>query len=780
MRHLNLFLLSLLVLLTGCDVISPFIGDDLKIAICDRDNDGLPRSTEYCGGNDCDDTDANVGEPTGWFRDVDTDTFGAGEETFSCTQPEGFVDLGGDCDDTDQLVNPDAMEVCNGYDDDCDGGVDDENIPTWYADVDEDTYGDPAVLLEQCAEPDGYVDNSLDCNDGDIAINPDGTEICDDGIDQDCNDIVDDAEGAQAWYADVDGDGYGNEDQLLFSCQESVDGFVLDNQDCNDVNYDTSPAAFEACGDGIDNDCDGEIDTDAEDVPWYRDADEDGWGDPALTVTDCAPPSGYVGNAEDCDDTDAAVNPGISEVCNNGIDDNCDDSLNECIFSGDLSVTAAILTLDGTTEQALTGTIIAPACDVNGNGLGDLVVTAPGDSTQGVQAGAVFVFFDTSLSSTSTSLDVSNADVQIFGDQAGDETGSALACGDVNNDGWDDLLIGTPGNDDLAPDQGSVSLIYFPSAAILGLSEADATWADPNDQIGSVLNLGDLNGDGAFDLIIGLPNNDDAASEAGAVSLIWGGTHAGTHSLYESEAARWTGELTGDQAGSHLASCDVNGDGYEDLLLSAVENDDGGTGAGKVYLLYGADTITSESLSYADASWYGQTSMDRIGTTLNCSGDLDDDGLKDILISTAARDDTFTDAGVIYVIYGGTHADRRNIQYADAYFVGEAENDMAGDGLTLCDLNNDESEDLLIGAGNHGSGTIYLFDGGSRYSGGISLSTYNALWSGEAEGDLAGSILTCANDPNNDGIDDLFIGAPYADNLDINAGRVYLISGLDL
>ena len=233
-------MLTILFMLSGCDLFSPLVSEELKASVCDRDHDGLARSSDFCGDEDCDDGDGDVGAPTGWYRDVDLDTYGAGEEEFSCSQPEGFVSVTGDCDDTDELVSPGGIESCNEIDDDCDSEIDEENITVWYLDADQDSYGNEEIYLVQCDEPVGYVVNADDCDDLEPTINPDGTEVCDNGIDEDCNGLTDDAEGSQSWYADVDQDGYGNPETALYSCVESVDGYVLDNTDCDDTNLDVS------------------------------------------------------------------------------------------------------------------------------------------------------------------------------------------------------------------------------------------------------------------------------------------------------------------------------------------------------------------------------------------------------------------------------------------------------------------------------------------------------------------------------------------------------------
>ncbi|MBI4592013.1 FG-GAP repeat protein, partial [Candidatus Uhrbacteria bacterium] len=452
--------LNSILLLSGCETISPFVNDDLKTTICDRDNDTLLRASDYCGGDDCDDAKADVGNPTGWYRDVDGDTYGAGESEPACSQPDGFVNHNGDCDDTDELVNPDAAETCNGYDDNCDGGVDDENITIWYADLDADGYGDlNGTTLEQCDAPDdGYVDNALDCDDTDNSVSPDGIEVCDDDIDQDCNGLMDDADGSQSWYLDADDDGYGNTSSQVYSCAQTVDGYVLDNTDCDDTAYDVSPASSEACEDGVDNDCDGIVDTDAVDTLWYADVDEDGYGDSEVSLEACAPPDGYVGNAEDCDDISSDVSPLAEEICEDGVDNNCDNSPESCQLSGDIDLSDADVLLRGEMWYDNAGWSVAGIGDVNGDGVDDLAVGSPYNDYYEADIGAAYVLFGASISGE---MSLGETEVKMRGESYNDNAGWSVAgVGDVNGDGVDDLAVGAPSSDDAATDAGSVYVLF--------------------------------------------------------------------------------------------------------------------------------------------------------------------------------------------------------------------------------------------------------------------------------------------------------------------------------
>ncbi len=201
----------------------------------------------------------------------------------------------------------------------CDGTVDEEDAidaSTWYFDADGDGYGDPLVTSDACNPPSGYVGNATDCDDTDSAVHTGAAEVCD-GVDNDCDSTIDedDASDALASYADDDGDGFGDPSTTGSACA-APSGYVSDATDCDDTDSAVNPAATEYC-DGVDNDCDSTIDeSDAADaLTWYADFDGDSHGDAGSTTAACTEPSGYISDATDCDDTDSAVNPAATEVC---------------------------------------------------------------------------------------------------------------------------------------------------------------------------------------------------------------------------------------------------------------------------------------------------------------------------------------------------------------------------------------------------------------------------------------------------------------------------------
>ena len=290
---------------------------------CDADGDGTADAddcapanadihadaAEVCDGidNNCDGT-IDEGVLTTWYADADQDGWGGTDLVVeSCEAPAGFVDDSSDCNDASAAAYPEAPEICDDIDNNCDGLVDDADPTvdlttggTYYADADADGYGAPDASVESCGTPTGHVDNADDCNDADAAINPD-----------------------QVWYSDLDGDGFGSDQYVTTSC-ETLEGYSLDATDCDDRAAEVNPAADEYC-DGIDNNCDGTIDenTALDALTWFEDIDGDGYGS-TVTSVECYLPSGYVDVEGDCDDNEAASNPDANEICGDSIDNDCD------------------------------------------------------------------------------------------------------------------------------------------------------------------------------------------------------------------------------------------------------------------------------------------------------------------------------------------------------------------------------------------------------------------------------------------------------------------------
>ena len=284
-----------------------------------------PDADEACDfvDNDCDgivDEFAVSGLSEFWM-DIDGDGHGAGETLLACRIPDGFVDNNDDCDDMDPLRSPSQPEVCNGYDDDCDSEIDEGVMSAFFADIDGDGWGAGEAFFA-CELTPGAATTSVDCDDTRADTYPGAEEVCD-GLDNDCNAIPDDDPvDGETFYADIDGDGFGDAAVPTIAC-EPPEGYVENYTDCGPADDTVYPGAAERCDDR-DNDCDGMVDDDPVDAPeWFIDYDGDGFGSPDFTMTDCSPDEGFVASSEDCDDDDPDVNPEAEEVCND-IDDNCD------------------------------------------------------------------------------------------------------------------------------------------------------------------------------------------------------------------------------------------------------------------------------------------------------------------------------------------------------------------------------------------------------------------------------------------------------------------------
>ena len=232
-----------------------------------------------------------------------------------------------DCDDNDAQVNPGSDELCDGYDNNCDGEVDEGVLETFYFDNDGDGFGNEEDTVEACEAPEGYTPNGNDCDDMESSAYPSAPEQCDE-IDNDCDGIVDEDLQTE-WWLDEDGDGFGTADYFAEGCL-AEEGFAANADDCDDANFDVNPAVEEVC-DEIDNNCDGDIDEDLT-ITVYLDADGDGYGDDAFYVEVCELGPGYTLTGGDCDDIDSYAFPGNPELCDD-IDNNCDGQIDEGVGS---------------------------------------------------------------------------------------------------------------------------------------------------------------------------------------------------------------------------------------------------------------------------------------------------------------------------------------------------------------------------------------------------------------------------------------------------------------
>ena len=319
--------------LIACSAPSGYVAD---YSDCDdSDASNHPNAPEVCDGkdNNCNsitDEDSAI-DVLSWFADSDGDGYGdPATVNFSCTQPSGFVDNFEDCNDLSNAQYPGAPEVCNGLDDSCDGQIDEGVLNTYYIDSDGDSFGTGLQSVQACSALPGTVADSSDCDDTDPLVNPNASETCN-LRDDDCNGLLDDdAIDATVFYIDSDGDGRGEPSQTVQTCpifngvSLAPDGYSFFDDDCDDNDPNRAPSLPELCSTTVDENCDGDPTLGALDVSiFYADNDADGQGNPLYTVAVCEAPYGYVGNSDDCNDTDSEVLSGMPvewEICNGKLD----------------------------------------------------------------------------------------------------------------------------------------------------------------------------------------------------------------------------------------------------------------------------------------------------------------------------------------------------------------------------------------------------------------------------------------------------------------------------
>lgn len=727
---------------------------------CNDDDDRVwPGATEVCDeiDNDCNGI-TDEGAPT-WHLDADGDGFGSEEVVRSaCSPPAGYLEDGGDCDDDDPSISPTSVEICDGLDNNCDGEADEGVAPIWHSDADGDGYGSATVTWVGCTMPSGWIADGADCDDARSDVRPGVEDPCD-LIDNDCDDAID--EDPPAWYADGDGDGFGDSTTTISACAVSA-GYVEDSTDCNDHDDTVWPEAPETC-DGSDNDCDGFID---EDPPiWYYDADGDGFGIDAGVMVTCFESSGWVLEPGDCDDNDAAVNPSAEEVCGNGIDENCGGLVWDCGLYGDVSASNAEARLIGEYYNYFAGVTVAAAGDMDGDGLSDFLVGAQyGTEAVYVVGGPI----------TGT-IELAEIESRLYAKETTRHADQALSTGDIDGDGWRDILVGTPTS---GYDVGDIFIILGPITGPTSLDSGDIynSGVKVYEEFGASVSLEfDFNEDGLADPLVGSPGYYEG-NDKGAVYIYDGSRHEWSYS-YDT---RLVGD-SGDRSGDSVFGADVNGDGTTDLLIGAPGySESTGASMGAVYVVLGP-VDTDKFLTEADALLTGEGAGDQAGDFIVCAGDSDGNGLDDLLVGAPYSDGNGESSGVAYLVLSPILGER-SFSLSDAIMHGEASGDYAGYSLASAgDVDGDNRSELLIGAPKRdekeeNTGIVYMVP--SPVYGTFDLAMATARIMGDAKSDEFGISVAGGQDVDGDDIPDTVIGAHQVDNgIYYNAGMVGLFLG---
>jgi hypothetical protein len=412
------------------------------------------------------------------------------------------------------------------------------------------------------------------------------------------------------------------------------------------------------------------------------------------------------------------------------------------------------------------GSSVASAGDVNGDGYGDVIVGAPYFDDGQTDEGRAFVYHG-----SATGLSAAAA-WSAESDQMSASYGISVAsAGDVNGDGYADVIIGSQLFDGGQPDEGR-AYVYHGSATGLG---AAAAWTAESNQAAahfgiSVASAGDVNGDGFSDVVVGASDYDNGQPDEGRV-FVYHGSAAGLAAV-----ADWTTES--DQGGAYMGTSvasagDVNGDGYSDVIVGATGFDGGHTDEGRAFVFHGSATGLGAAAAWTaeiDQAWAW------FGRSVASAGDVNGDGYADVIVGASWYDHGQTDEGGAFVYHGSATG-----LGAAAAWTTESNQANANYGTSVAsagDVNGDGYADVIVGAlqydnGQTDEGRAYAYHGSAS---GLSTTAAWTAESNQASAYFGGSVAS-AGDVNGDGYADVVVGAYRFDNGQIDEGRAFLYHG---
>ena len=454
--------------------------------------------------------------------------------------------------------------------------------------------------------------------------------------------------------------------------------------------------------------------------------------------------------------------------------------------------------INGVSAGDESGRSVSNAGDVNGDGLDDLIVGANGDDPNGDGSGASYVVFGKSGGTTVELSDVEagTGGFVINGGSAGDQSGFSVSnAGDINGDGLSDLIVGAPGDDPNGNGSGAAFVVFGKSSGTaVELSDVEAgtggfviNGVSAGDQSGySVSNAGDVNGDGLEDLIVGAPGDDPNGNGSGASYVVFGKSGSTTVELSDIEAGTGgfviNGFSAGDKSGVSVSNAgDVNGDGLDDLVVAAPWARHSGKDwigrfiTGEHYVVFGksADTTAVElSTLEADSGGFAMTSSTSysIGQSVSNAGDINGDGLDDIIFGSPLWAVPYDFYGGSFVVFGKTDSaavSQAGLRSSIGGFDIDGFDLYSGTSVSSAgDINGDGLDDFFVGANRKGI-VVFGNTAGSTLTLAINAYQHASFESASSAGDV-----------NGDGLDDLIIGARFNDPNGTSSGASFVVFGV--
>ncbi|MBL8008670.1 MAG: FG-GAP repeat protein, partial [Ignavibacteria bacterium] len=424
-------------------------------------------------------------------------------------------------------------------------------------------------------------------------------------------------------------------------------------------------------------------------------------------------------------------------------------------------------TFENNSANSLLGRGVATAGDINADGRSDIIVSAYEFDTVNANTGRVYVFL-----SNGTSFPLT-PNTTLTGTQLNEYYGNSIStAGDVNADGYSDIIVGSPGFDNGQTDEGKC-FAYLGSASGLVTTP---NWTKESNEAGglfgvSVSTAGDINGDGYADIILGGNKLDDGVqTDEGRVFLYLGknsGVHSGSTIIYESNQP-------GSEFGYSVALAgDVNGDGFSDIVVGAYRYSNGQSYEGRAFLYLGSahpmSTTQNVLLEKNQAS-------SLFGCSVSTAGDVNGDGYADVIIGASDFDNGQTDEGAAFVYHGSASG-----LSVISNWTAESNQAAANFGnavSTAGDVNGDGYSDVIVGAYHFSNqqsneGRVFIYHGSAS---GLSASPNLTIESNQTDAYFGESVST-AGDVNGDGYSDVLVGSPNFDNGQTNEGGAFLYSG---